>query len=54
MVTYGKKYNNKTEMERRRKIFIANYLFYSAQVEDSDFNPVRKYAQYSDLTRAEL
>lgn len=54
MVIYGKKYDNTTEMERRKKIFIANILFYSAQMESTKYKPVRRYAQYSDLTRAEL
>ena len=54
MAIYGKKYDNKTEMEKRKKIFISNILFYSAQLDYTQFKPVRRFAQYSDFTRAEL
>jgi hypothetical protein len=44
MFLYGKSYDNETEMERRKKIFIANILFYNSLLEGTAYKPVRRFA----------
>lgn len=51
---YNKSYSTIKEQEYRFSVFTTNIMYYDSMLKASKAKPERYFAQYSDLTNAEL